>query len=211
MSTEDEELPLEVYWDDIRVARHRASPPPAEEAQLPDFSELAEPNDLVIGTSANRVLAIIKPDGTIQFGPEYRPNEAAQVFWEAMGHARMQMEERFLLFQHMESVLARVGAADLEVETLRLRAADGDTDAGQAAGPAMVRLERLWHQAIELGRGLARRPDIPVPAIPERIPRTIEDNEASDYQGQEGLEEPVEPLAGIGSTAGAPPDPFVPG
>jgi hypothetical protein len=194
MCDEDEdELPLEVYWDCIRVARHRAPPLGAK----PDFSKLADPSDLVIGTSKDRILVIIKADGRLLFGPDYRPSEAASVFWEAMGHARLQVEDRILLFQHMEAILARVGAQDMVVEQLRLAAAEGDTDAGQRAGHEMVRLERLVHQAIELGRGLARRPEVPVPAIPEQVPRAIADNEASDYTGQEGLEvaEPVGALS----------------
>jgi len=207
---DQDDLPLEVYWDDIRVARHRAEPLP--EPGPPDFSELVEPTDLVIGTSAKRILVIIKPDGTLRYGPEYRPNDAAVIFWEAMGQARLQAEDRILLFQHMESILARVGAQDMVVEQLRLAAADGDTDAGQRAGHEMLQLERLVHQTIELGRGVARRPEVPVPAIPAQIPRAIEGNAESDYTGRDGAEEPpiIRGEPGCGSTAGAIPDSFEP-
>lgn len=162
----DDDIPFEIYWDDIRVARHRAPPVEAK----PDFGKLAGPNDLVIGTSKERVLVVIKPNGRLLFGPDYRPDEAAMVFWEAMGQARLQAEDRILLFQHMEALLARVGAQDMVVEQLRLAAAEGDTAAGQRAGHEMLRLERLVHQTIELGRGIARRPEVPVPAVPERVP-----------------------------------------
>lgn len=202
----DDDDALEVYWDDLRVAPHRAEPPSGP----PDFSSVAEPNDLVIGTSHQRILVIIKPDGRLLFGPEYRPDEAAMVFWESMGQRRLMMEDRLLLFQHMEAILARIGAQDMVVENLRRAAQDGDAEAGQRAGHEMVRLERLVHQAIELGRGLARRPEIPVPAIPVEVPRSIQENVESDYQGREAVDEPVERIVVPGALAGTAPDPFEP-
>lgn len=196
---------LEVYWDDLRVAPHRREP-----EGPPDFSSMVEPNDLVIGTSRQRILVVIKPDGRILFGPEYRPDEAAVVFWEAMGQRRLMMEDRMLLLQHMEAILARVGAQDMVVENLRRAAAEGDAEAGQRAGHEMIRLERLVHQAIELGRGLARRPEIPVPAVPVQVPRVIRENEQSAYQGREGIDPPVQVVMPP-SPAGTAPDPFTSG
>lgn len=35
-------------------------------------------------------LVTIKPDGTIVYGPNYTPDEAARVFWEALGRAKCQ-------------------------------------------------------------------------------------------------------------------------
>src|SRR6185369_15828787 len=99
MPPEDEdELPLEVYWDALRGRREPVH-------TVPLFKDLADPNDMVIGTSANRVLVIIKPNGELIFGPEYSPQEATMIFWESMGQRRLQMEDRLLLVQHMEAVL----------------------------------------------------------------------------------------------------------
>lgn len=183
----DDDEPLELFWDDIRVANRRA-PPQAPDDTAERLRAQVQPGDLIIGTSRERMLVLIKADGRLEFGPDYKPDEAAMVFWEAMGRQRFQYEERILLIQHMEAILTRVGAADLRVEQLRTAAADGDADAGQQAGGALVALERLVHQAIELGRGLARRPDMPVPNVPERVPERIRTNPQSEYQGQAGIE-----------------------
>jgi hypothetical protein len=42
-------------------------------------------------------------------------------------------------------------------------------------------------QAIELGRGLVRRPGAVVPEVPEQIPRSVSENPDSSYQGRTGL------------------------
>lgn len=191
MSDEKEDDPLEVYWDDVRVARRRA-PPPIDDAAARLRAEV-ESNDMVIGTSRDRLLVVIKPDGRLLFGPEYNPDEAAMAFWEAMGRYRYQFEERVLLIQHMEALLTRLGAADLYLEGLRLRAAEGEEAAGQQAGGGLVALERLVHQTIELGRGLARRPDMPVPDLPQRVPDRIRQNPQSAYEGREGLDPDPDP------------------
>lgn len=193
MSDEKEDDPLELYWDDVRVSRHRVPVVPDTTAE--NLRAQVQPGDLVIGTSRERVLAIIKADGQVEFGPDYKPDEAAMVFWEAMGRQRYAYEERILLIRHMEALLTRLGAQDLLVEQLRLASANGDIQAGQRAGGAMVQLERLVHQVIELGRGLARRPEIPVPDIPERVPDRIRENPQSAYAGRAGIgpdDEPIE-------------------
>jgi len=188
---EDDE-PLEVYWDDLRVATHRRPP-----AAPPDFADQVEPNDLVIGTSAKRVLVIIKPDGTLKYGPEYRPNEAAMVFWEAMGQRRLQAEDRILVIQHMDAILTRLGSVDLQAESLRRQAANApeDTELEQRAQAAIRQVEAVVNQAIELGRGLVRRPEVAMPAFPQEIPRSVQQAEHSDYEGQDGVpsEDAVEP------------------
>lgn len=38
----------------------------------------------ITGTDG-KMLAGIKPDGTIEYGPTYTPDQAARTFWEAMG------------------------------------------------------------------------------------------------------------------------------
>lgn len=176
---------LEVYWDDVRVAPHRR--PPREL----DFRDRVEPGDFAIGTSQNRILVIIKPNGTIEYGPEYRPDEAAMVFWEAMGQRRLQMEDRLLVIGHMEAVLTRLGDADLRAESARRIAANQpeDMELERRAVEAVRRVEQVMTQAIELGRGLIRRPEIPMPAFPAEVPNSLREVEHSDYEGREGVDE----------------------
>lgn len=183
----NQDEPLEVYWDDVRVARARVPIP--EGAATPSFGEDVDPRAMVIGTSRERVLVIIQADGSLEYGPDYTPDEAAVVFWEHMGRRRLQMEDRLLVIGHMEGILTRIGAADLHLERLRRAAADGDAAAGQEAGHAMIRLERLVHQGIELGRGLARRPEVAPAPVPAEVPQSLQDSEQSDYTGREGLAE----------------------
>jgi len=186
MASDDENL--EVFWDDVRVAPFRR--PPKQE----DFGDLVEKGDMVIATSAQRLLVIIKADGRLLFGPEYRPDEAAMVFWEAMGQKKLQMEDRLLVIGHMEAVLTRMGDADLRAESARRVAANdpGNTELEIQANEAVHRLERVVSQAIELGRGLIRRPEIPMPAFPEEVPRSLQEVEHSDYEGRDGIGEDVD-------------------
>lgn len=164
MPEKDEES-LEFYWDDIRVAplRSRQEPPNLHAGQ----------NDLVIRTSASRLLVCIKPDGSLEYGPEYHPDEAAQVFWEVMARRRRDYEERLLVFAHMEQLLTQVGRQDLECERLRRLANEDDLTTTEKASReqyaelAMRRLEMWVHQVIELGRGLVARPETPIAAPQE--------------------------------------------
>lgn len=187
MNDTNDDEPIELLWDDLRIARQRKPPEDDPSAEL---RKLAGPGDLIIGTSAKRLLAVIKANGQIEFGPEYRPDEAAQVFWRALARQRYQHEEQNLIARHMESILAQIGAADLRLEALRRASQEGDPTAAQQAIAAHLRLERLVHQAIELGRGLARRPEIPIPDVPERIPDRIRENPQSAYEGRAGVEMP---------------------
>jgi hypothetical protein len=119
------------------------------------------------------------------------------VFWESMGQRKLMMEERLLIIQHMEAVLVRLGVADMEAERLRrLAAEETDPEAQprrrQEAELAVRRVEQVATQAIELGRGLARRPEIPVPAMPAQVPASIQQNPNSEYQGRDGLPEEPE-------------------
>src|SRR5262245_16342862 len=94
-------------------------------------------NDLVIGTSADRVLVIIKPSGELVYGPEYTPDEAAEVFWRAMARKRaeageggvrlatpaevgmLDMERRFHEWETALLALAKADAAHEIAQTLR--------------------------------------------------------------------------------------------
>ncbi len=179
----DEDTNLEVFWDDVRVAPYRR--PPKQE----DFGDQVQPGDMVIGTSTHRILVIIKPDGSLRFGPEYRPDEAAMVFWEAMGQKRLEMEDRLLVIGHMEAILTRLGDADLRAESARRIAANdpANNDLERQAEEAIHRLERVMSQAIELGRGLIRRPEIPMPAFPNEVPRSVQRAGPSSYEGRDGV------------------------
>ncbi len=189
MAEKDEDN-LEVFWDDIRVAPSRR---PLEQK---DFGDQVEHTDLVIGTSSNRILVIIKKDGALKFGPEYTPDEAAITFWEAMGQRRLQMEDRLLVIGHMEAILTRLGDADLRAESARRMVESnpglGNVELEQQATEAVQRLERVVTQAIELGRGLIRRPEVPMPAFPREVPRSVQEVEHSDYEGQDGVGEDVD-------------------
>lgn len=159
MTTSDDNL--ELYWDLVRmVPRDRT----VAESLQNEFR--TTPGDLIIGTSAQRLLVLIKANGELQYGPEYTPDETAEVFWEAMARKRVEAEERLILFAHMERLLSQIGRQDMEVERLRLRAQEEDLEDTEKASReqyselALRRLEMLVHQAIELGRGLVRRPEV---------------------------------------------------
>ncbi len=114
--------------------------------------------DLIIGTSEDRILIRIGPDGTLTYGPDYTPDEAAKVFWEAMARHRKDYEERLVFFTHVEGLLARVGAQDLRVEAARAKAENTKTIHDQAqAERSMNQLQVLWHELIEFARGIALR------------------------------------------------------
>jgi hypothetical protein len=184
----DNEESLQVYWDEIWMARSR---PPLEDPQGPQtLFDSAEPGDMVLGTSKRRILVVIKADGTLIYGPDYCPDKAAEIFWESMAQRREAYEERSLIIRHMEAILVRLGGADMQAEHLR-QLAERDPTPGneQSARQSILALEQVMSQAIELGRGLIRRPDIPVPAVPERVPPSIEANPNSEYRGGAGLEE----------------------
>ena len=179
---------IEAYWDDVRVAPHRAGPRPL------DFRDRVKPGDFAIGTSQDRILVIIKPNGTLEYGPEYRPDEAATVFWEYMGQRRLQMEDRLLVIGHMEAVLTRLGDLDLRAEAARRTALaePENMELERQAIEAVRRVERAMSQAIELGRGLIRRPEVPMPAWPPEVPQSLRDVEHSDYEGPDGMDEDSE-------------------
>ena len=148
---------LEFFWEGLGVLAKDAAPTP-ESLGL-------EPNDMAIGTSRNRLLVVIKPNGTLKYGPDYQPDEAAQIFWEALASRRIQYEERMLVIRHMEQLLRRVGQQDLECERLRGLANEDNLEAQvkaqreQYAELAIRRLEMYVHDVIELGRALVTSVD----------------------------------------------------
>lgn len=186
MSENDDES-LEAYWGDLGRVIGGGDNTPEQ-----SLGDLVDRNDFVIGTSRNRILVVIKPDGTHYFGPEYTPSEAATTFWEEMGRRRLQMEERLLLINHMEGILSRIGTADLRCEALRRQAQEATNPVEQQellneAAFALQQLEATVNQGIELGRALVRRPGVAVTQVPQQIPRILMDDPNSSYLGQAGL------------------------
>lgn len=151
--------PLELFWEDLGVThRKNLTPEELREQAAPEATR----NDLVIA-AGGKLLVIIRPDGTMAFGPDYSPDEAALVFWEAMARRRQNYEERMLLFAHIEQLLTRVAQRDLEYERQALRALEEGLEVSekaqrdQYAELARRRLEMEVHDVIELARGLLRR------------------------------------------------------
>lgn len=172
--------------DDFEDAWALISPPLREPGETP-LGRL-QPGVMSIGTGRHGILVSINPDGSLEYGENYEPDEAARVFWEAMARQRETHEERQHLNRHMEGALTALGAADLYNEQVQLRLNERQTTENwQEAGRAQRALERAMSQAIELGRGMAQRPEI-VP-VPDGVPRTIRENPNSNYEGREGLGE----------------------
>lgn len=181
MPTDDDDGPLELFWDDLHVARQRPVPANDTVVDLTGGRELPA-GTLVIGTSRHRRLVTFFPDGTMEYGPDYTPDEAAVVLLEAIGRRKLEMDDRLLLVGHMDAVLNQLGTADLRNQAADIALRERVTDETLLASRrAQAGLERAMHNAIELGRGMARRPDIPQPAVPERVPNSIRNNPNSSY------------------------------
>jgi len=118
-----------------------------------------EAGELVIATSPERVLVRIKPDGTITYGPEYTPDEAARVLWEALAKQRKHAVEREAIMAHIEHVLIKLGDQDLVYEQcqIRAKAEDATHDDAFQEERAAQQFNVYIHQIIELARGLALR------------------------------------------------------
>lgn len=191
MAEKDQKNPWgDVIWDDARVAQHRQ---PLQAPENPEVvGPMNDPRNLIIGTSHSRKLVAITPKGEVIFGQEYTPSEAATIFWEHMAARRLAMDDRLLVVQHMEAILVRLGRADMECERLRLLAAQETNPTKKreltaSADLAINALNMVATQAIELGRALVKRPEIPVPAMPIKVPESVRTNEASSYEGVAGL------------------------
>lgn len=145
------------YWDDVHPAGRDAQPVPREPG--------THPGDLVIGTSKDRILIRIHPDGTLTYGPEYTPDEAAVEFWTQMAVRRLESEERVIHLGMVEQFLQRLGAADLayEASVLRARRPDATEHDRYMSEISHRNLEAVLHQTIEFARGLVARPDPPPP------------------------------------------------
>ena len=123
------------------------------------FLEDVEPGELVIATTKERILVRIRKDGQLLYGPDYTPDEAAQVFWQAMARQRLQSEAQEILTSQIESLLKKVGAQELRYEQCQLAAKDEDAtehDRFQEER-ARAQLESYVHQMLEIARGMALR------------------------------------------------------
>jgi hypothetical protein len=136
------------------------------------MSDLETENDLVIATSASRVLLRIKPDGTLSYGPGYTPDEAAAVFWQALARRRAEADKeaqlRDAFWRHTEKLLVEAGEADLANQVAHervTRLATASTAADRAdrvqANLEAARTNEALNMAatrlVELGRRLALR------------------------------------------------------
>jgi hypothetical protein len=188
MPTPDDDN-LKEYWEDLQVG-------PVPEPALPNFYG-KHPGDLVIGTYKDRVLVRIHPDGTLTYGPDYTPDEAAVEFWTQMCVRRLESEERVMHLGVVESMLIRMGNADLNYENRRRQAqAEGATDHDRfQAEMALRNLEAIVHQTIEFGRGLVARPDPPAPIVPD--PDPIIDGPPVDYNSSPIVDPPPTPRPSI--------------
>lgn len=116
-----------------------------------------EPGELVIATSADRVLVRIRKDGTIVYGEDYTPDEAAKVLWEAVARQRQEDETRRILFSHLEHLLQQLGEQDLRYEACQkaARAPKASAHDKFQEERAANQWEMLIHQVVEFARGFA--------------------------------------------------------
>lgn len=133
-------------------------------------------NDLVVATSMSRILVRIQADGTLIYGPEYTPDEAASVFWQTLARKRAAAEQQAvgdsqvnaILFRHMEKLLLEAGEADLANQVAQDRVAKLATakTAAERADRVQANLDAARTndvlnmaatRLVELGRKLALR------------------------------------------------------
>lgn len=115
--------------------------------------------ELVIATSRERVLVRIQKDGTLTYGPDYTPDEAAEVFWRAFARRRAAANVREGVLGHIEHLMIKLGNQDLRNEQCQLKAQSEHATADDhfQAERTHAQLEVYVHQLIELARGLALR------------------------------------------------------
>lgn len=123
------------------------------------MSDSEDPKDLVIGT-AGRELVRIKADGSLIYGPEYTPDEAAVEFWTQMAQRRLESEERLTQLAAMEQLVLAVARADLAYEAAQLKSKKlGATSEDQFAHErCAAEWESKVHQLTEFARGLLLPP-----------------------------------------------------
>lgn len=163
MAHEDKDL--EFFWAQLRPRKPVEESPP----ELPISTADMDPGSVLFSLADGRCRVLIKPNGEIEYGQGYTPELGARLFWEAVAQHRpppaVTPDEAAseLLFRTMETMLLRVGRADLHNERMHLRARRPEaTEHDQLmAQVSHDNLETLVHQLIEYARGLALRPTLP--------------------------------------------------
>jgi hypothetical protein len=126
------------------------------------------PGDVTFGMAEGRCQVLIRADGTVHYGEGYDPDTAARIFWRAIGLAHPNValrapdpdeEVRRTHHQTMETMLLRVGRADLHNERAQLRALSDDASEHDhlVAEIAHGNLEIAVHNIIEYARAVTLR------------------------------------------------------
>lgn len=172
-SVDGEDLPSTIEADYPDIAAARRPDPTAEPKPQPEVL----PGDMAIATSRNRILVVIRPNGELVFGPDYTPDEAAEIFWSTMAFKRIGSEQRLQLVARMENLILSAGAADIANETAQRNLARVRSDvmkthevvegegerikaAIEAAQKAQRTLEERVSQLIDFGRRLVTEPEV---------------------------------------------------
>lgn len=159
---------LSPYWAVMRRMRgaDEPQPPTPEEAAARTY-----PGELVIATSAKRVLVRIQPDGRIIYGEEYTPDETAVELWTAIARRRADFEARMQYINLLELHIALIAVADQAYEAAQtaVRAAMANAETTEREREALRfredlsrrNLETRVHGVIEFAREFASvRPDL---------------------------------------------------
>lgn len=116
----------------------------------------------------DRVLVRIRADGSHEFGPDYTPDFAAQVFWQAIAKSHPNAIHRpneieAVTQETMRMLMTRLGRADIHCEASRIASAREDTTDRDTfvADLALRNLEVEVHRVIEFARGLVEREATP--------------------------------------------------
>lgn len=139
-------------------------------------------------TLGEKYLLTIDENGKVELDPSYTADQIALMFWEKVGR---RFAEYDLIYRHMESVLSRVGQADITGESLKkeLENAEDPMQANvlvESFQRNQRDLEKLVGEAIELGRGLAKRP-MPINQPPTKLPDFVTRDEDNEYRGKTEL------------------------
>lgn len=159
---------LSPYWAVMRRMRgaDEPKPPTPEEEAAKTY-----PGELVIATSAKRILVRIQPDGRIIYGDEYTPDEAAVELWTAIARRRADFEARMQYINLLELHIALIAVADqaYEAAQMAVRAALANAETTEREREALRfredlsrrNLETRVHGVIEFAREFASvRPDL---------------------------------------------------
>src|SRR5271157_1247405 len=100
---EEEGDELVDHWRDILGPR-----PESVKKRLIRTLGLPQPGTLSICREDGTVIVAICSDGSLTYGPNYTPDEAAEVFWTNMALKKKGMETRLQELGIMETMLIRI-------------------------------------------------------------------------------------------------------